>query len=114
MLEFTLAQSVFSVDQLWIRTPEHQPPDRVGETLPLYAESLLLETLGSFVIGGKKDLEGGAVFDLRVKLPARSGAGLDLMAGRFLKSLSDFSKGRNEIGRDRCLHLIGISRHGRN
>jgi hypothetical protein len=114
MLEFVRAQDLLPVHESRIRTPQHEAADDIREARAFDAKSFLLKQLGSLVVGREEYFERRAVLDLGVKLPARAGTLLNLMACRFLEFRAYFLERRNKIGGHGNLDLFGRGRRSRN
>ncbi|MNH27370.1 hypothetical protein D3C79_874770 [compost metagenome] len=91
----------------FLRRPEGQGADGVGETRTGYDFVFLLELGWGAVIGGEEHFERRTVLDLCVELPGGTVGCNQLVAGVFLEVLGDGLDRCCEVRCDRDLDFVG-------
>ncbi len=98
-----------AVDDTWLRAPEHQGADRIGEAAAGDGETVGLELLGSIGVGREEQIEGRPLADLRVERTARARARRQRVAARGLVGLGKLLQRAQEIGGDRTCSSAALA-----
>ncbi|MCY1534816.1 hypothetical protein D9M68_701980 [compost metagenome] len=108
MLEpILLEHCALVVDVAFLRRPQHQGADGIGEARAGNAGALAFQPGRRAVVGGEEHLEWRAILDLRIELAGGAEGDYQLVPGVFLELERDGLDRRGEVGGHGHLHFLG-------